>query len=119
MDALDREIRRNVDEAKAKLIVAANPGGPYRCECGGPVVRPRVKWVNPARIKRAVCVRVSFMSPAVGIAFHELIEEGILLVDDRSLKVRLNPNFRRTNRFKELIKNGQRLERANPRKLDE
>ena len=118
MDALDREIRKNVEEAKEKLIVAANPGGPYHCECGGPVVRPGTKWLNPARIKTAVFARVDFMSAPVGIGLHELIDEGIFLLDERRLKIRLNPNFRRTNRFKQLIKEGSRFERSRSRKID-
>lgn len=117
MDAVDQKLREDKIKAMDFLIIAAAPGGPFKCYCGGPIVRPQDKWANPWLVRRQAFGRLDVGSGTVGLAMMALIDEGIFLTSKRH-KIRLNPNFRRTNRFKELIKEGRRFERSIPRRLD-
>lgn len=118
MDALDQLIEQEIMQAKDFLIIAATPGGPFKCGCGGPIVRPQDRWVTPFRIRRHAYGRLNVGSGSVGLAMSQLIHEGTLLVNEPNLMVRLNPNFRRTNRFKQLLEEGRRFERSRSRTTD-
>lgn len=98
MDAVNRQLQADIKLARAELIRAGIPGGPVTCGCGGPLIREGDPWTTAHRLKLAAWQPFSFGGGIMGLALHELIDEGIFRRDQQTLKLRLrlsHPKVRR------------------------
>lgn len=105
MDAVDREIKRKVDEAKERLIVIADPYTPLFClDCGAPVERRRGGWMSRYQLREyglAACKGLDWYnrvgdSTTVNLAIYELEDEGVL--EKKHPDMRLRPHLRKRSR---------------------